>query len=321
MSNAELTFATYYDLPTLDADDVLVARELEQLGVRVQAAIWDDPSVDWSRTGTCIVRSTWDYHTKYDQFQEWLSQVSTRAQLWNPAEIILWNSRKTYLRDLAAKGVPIVPTAWLSPGQSVDLGSMLEHHGWYHMVIKPTVGLATHGVHKLNLAEAPAPAMRERLARATEHTEKLLETSAVMVQPFLPSVQDYGERALVFMAGQYSHAVRKVAFQELKPAGHAGELLVEATAEELSVAAATLAAAPPGWLYARVDLVRDFDNRPVVMELEMVEPSLYFAHCPGSARVFAEVLAAMLKDPAAKPADVQSHAVAAYRTPPAPVHV
>lgn len=286
MSAPDFTFVTYDGLPDLDPDDRLAVDALARRGLRVVPAVWNAPDVDWSRAGTCIIRSTWDYHLDHAGFLAWADRVAAVAPLWNPPRLIRWNSNKRYLEELAKRGAPIVPTAWLQARTRVDVAAVLHDHGWSRSVIKPVVGLATRNV--MMVDGSPAS-----IERAQAHADMLLADQDVMVQPYLDSVDTYGERALVFIDGEYSHAARKTAFQPLAATGEAGETAVVAEPDEIEVAK-HVAGMVDGALYARVDLVRDWAGRPIVIEFELVEPTLFFGMHPPAAERFATALAGLL---------------------------
>ena len=282
----DFTFVTYDGLPDLDPDDRLAVDALAKRGARAVPAVWNDPSVDWSRAGICVIRSTWDYHLDHAGFLAWADRVAAVAPLWNPPNIVRWNSNKRYMEEIERRGAPIVPTAWLSRGERVDIGAFLRERGWERAVIKPVVGLATRNVMMVEPSVAG-------LARAQAHADTLLAEQDVMVQPFLESVELYGERALVFIDGEYSHAARKVAFQPLAVAGEAGETAVVADPDEIALAT-KVAAMAEGTLYGRVDLVRDGAGKPIVIEFELVEPSLFLSLNPPAAERFASALLKLL---------------------------
>jgi glutathione synthase/RimK-type ligase-like ATP-grasp enzyme len=280
----DFTFISYRDLPALDPDDRLAADILEDRGFSVCAAVWDDPAVDWRTRGVCVLRSTWDYHLRYPQFMQWAESVAAATQLYNPIALVRWNSHKSYLKDLNERGVPIVPTRWLRQGERVDIARLLSQMGRNRAVAKPAVGLATYGVKLVDASPA-----------SQAYVNELVQGSDVMVQPYQASVDTYGERALVFIGGTYSHAARKTAFQALAPAGHAGETPIEATGPEIAVAVAAMNALPEPALYARVDLVTDDAGQPVVIEMELVEPTLFLGMHPRAATRFADALAPLAR--------------------------
>jgi glutathione synthase/RimK-type ligase-like ATP-grasp enzyme len=277
---SDYTFATYSDLPDLDPDDRLGLVELERRGFSVATAVWTDENVDWEQAGAVIIRSTWDYHQRFDEFMRWLDRVASVTQLWNPPNVIKRNAVKTYLRDLDAHGVPVIPTEWVEPRKRSDLREILDRRGWRKAVIKPVVGLATSGVRLVEAGDRGAQ----------EHLDSLLKTGAAMVQPFLESVHTYGERALVYLGGAYSHAASKEAFQRLAVVGGAGEAAVVATPQERAVAERAIATLDSRWLFARVDVVPDDSGEPIVMEFELIEPTLFLSLADGAPQRFADAV-------------------------------
>lgn len=275
----DFTFVTYSGMPDLDADDRLAGDVLAQRGYAVAAALWDDPAVDWSAAGAVIIRSTWDYNLRHEAFLAWAESVARVAPLYNPLELVQWNIHKSYLSDLASKGVSVVPTFWLKAGARADLRETLAEAGWQEAVIKPAIGLSTFGVRRVT-----------GCAQDQAHLDELLLEHDVMVQPFLKSVQDYGERALMFINGTYSHAARKTAFQPLLPTGEAGETPAEATGAEIAVAVKAIQALPAPALYARVDLVLGDTGEPLVIECELIEPTLFLSMHPRAPHRFADAL-------------------------------
>lgn len=284
----DCTFVTYRELPDLDPDDRLAADALRALGLRVAASVWSDPEVDWTLSCACVLRSTWDYPLRVSEFLGWIDDVSKRTSLWNPADVVRWNSHKFYLRELEARGVPIVPTAWVSRSSALDLSSLMGERNWKQSVVKPSYGAGTVGVRHVGSS-------RQAIADRQAHATGLLAEQDVLVQPYLNSVREYPERALVFIDGAYSHAVSKTPFQALLPAGEAGEEPVAATGEEIETATKAMAAVPGRQLYGRVDLVRDDAGAPVVIELELIEPSLFLGTYPPAAIAFAHAIARFIR--------------------------
>lgn len=276
-----ISLITYSGLPDLDPDDRLVQTALARRGVEAVPAIWNDPTIDWAKSSFSILRSTWDYHLHYFQFLSWAEQISAQTELLNPLPMIKWNSRKTYLADLNKAGLPVIPTAWIHDSKGPSLIQILKENQWSEAIIKPSIGLATSGVKRTNV---------ENASNDQAHVEELLRSSEVMVQEYLPSVHQYGERALIFIDGEYSHTVRKAPFQILAAAGQAGESRAECNPEEIKIARSFLDYLDSTPLYARVDLVRDAANQPLLLELELVEPSLFLAFAPESAENFADAI-------------------------------
>jgi glutathione synthase/RimK-type ligase-like ATP-grasp enzyme len=283
------TFVTCASLPDLDPDDRLAVDALRSLGARVRAAVWTDPEFEWTAAGTCVIRSTWDYHHRHAEFERWLDRVSATTLLLNPAHAVRWNSHKFYLRDLEARGVPIVPTIWLRRGGAENIATALAERGWTDVVLKPAHGASSDGIVRCAASAAPAAAAAMLL-----HDDALL-------QPYLRSIVTAPERALVFIGGAYSHAVTKSPFMHAnldvaaradEPPGAAGEAPVVATGAEIALGERALAAAPPGNVYARVDMARDDDGRLRVMEVELIEPTLYLFARRGAALDLARAILA-----------------------------
>jgi glutathione synthase/RimK-type ligase-like ATP-grasp enzyme len=287
----ECIIATCGDLPELDPDDRLFATALADLGVKVTPGVWDDPSVDWGATDFCVIRSTWDYHKHHAAFARWIEFVSSKTRLFNPAHAVRWNAHKFYLRDLESRGIPVVPTAWLERGSRVELHQLLDGAGWQHAVIKPAYGASSDGVLRVGTDRID----RER---GQAYLTRLLAEQDVLVQPYLDTISVDHERALVFIDGKYSHAVTKTPFMHANadlarrsqyPPGVSGELPVEATGEEVAAACRALEAGPDGHVYGRVDVVRD-GGAIRVMEVELIEPTLYFCMQAGAAQKLARAI-------------------------------
>lgn len=288
MSPARIAFVTCTDLLVLDPDDQLLAEAVAALGGEVVACAWDDGEVDWTGFDLVLLRSPWDYHLRRDAFVHWAERVGRATELRNAAGTIAWNTDKTYLRTLAAQGVPTIPTHWIEHGEPVpDLAELLARRGWREAIVKPSIGLGSSGLLRVHDGDASG-------AGAT-HLADLVADGTAIVQPFVPSVPAEGELSLVFFDGELSHTVRK------RPP--AGEFRVQpdfgavATSERppeahLAVARAALATLDHAPLYARVDLVAGDGGAPWLMELELVEPTLYFEAVPGSAERFARLLLA-----------------------------
>jgi glutathione synthase/RimK-type ligase-like ATP-grasp enzyme len=279
-----IAIATCAGLAELKTGDRVLAEALARRGIEAPSLRWDDPEANWAGFDACLIRSTWDYHQKYEQFLAWTAEVAAATRLWNPPELVAWNSNKGYLRELERAGVPIVPTAWLQPGDEADIGALLEARGWEELIVKPVVDLGARNLKRVNGSSAKA-------ARAVA---KVLSGGEAMLQPFLPSVETEGELSLVYIEGAFTHAVRKrPAYGDFRVQGSWG-----GTAEaeepgtiEMEIAALALDQLPDPPLYARVDLVRDLNDEPCLIELELIEPNLYLAESPTTADILAQAVA------------------------------
>lgn len=288
--------ATCSALPNLDPDDWLLAAALMALGVRVKPAVWTDQAVDWSAAAVTVVRSTWDYHEAVPAFERWVDRAASVSTLLNSAAAIRWNAHKFYLRDLERRGVPIVPTVWLERGTRTNLTSLIRKQGWSTTVVKPAYGASADGV----MFVGPQNEQREGGQRYVDH---LLREQDGLLQPYFRSVSDYLERALVFVGGAYSHAVTKRPFMHANidlaaraglPAGSSGELPVTATSQEIATATQALEATGFRSAYARVDLLRDEAGSIRVLEVELIEPTLYlFAEPSAAGRLACTIVASV----------------------------
>lgn len=277
----DVALVTSSKFPELSSDDQLMLAALFKRGLSAAPAVWDNPKVDWANFKLCVLRSTWDYHLRLDEFLAWAERVDGLTSLWNPVKTVRWNTHKSYLRDLEARGVPIVPTVWLEASEQGDLASLMAAKGWQRVVIKPVVSASAHETILVSRAE-----LREGQA----HIARLLPTTGLMIQPFMASVVDYGERSLMFVDGELTHAVRRPAVLRGIATKHANPMVTPAD-NEIALAWQVLRAARQEYLYARVDIVRDDANLPRLMELELVEPSLFFAQAPEAAERLANAIA------------------------------
>ncbi len=268
------------DLPPLV--DALLAR-----GTVVEVAVWDDPTVAWDAFDVVVVRSTWDYHSRRDEFCAWADAVGASTVLCNPAPVIRWNTDKRYLPELAAAGIDVVPTRFLAPGDTIELVDAPE------VVVKPAVSAGSRDTARHTIGDDAGRAAAE------DHVAALLAARrVVMIQPYLEEIDEHGETAVICIDGVVSHSIRKGPL--LRPGGAPTRALFaeeqisarEPTDAELALARATLGACTEilgadALLYARVDMIPGPGGDPVLLELELTEPSLFFETAPGSADRFA----------------------------------
>jgi len=276
----------------LDEDLVPLDVALRETGVDASIVDWDDASIDWSLFDLTVLRSTWDYSTRLSEFLAWIDRIAPATTLLNPQDVVRWNTDKHYLAQLANAGVPTVPSTFVEPGDDVrsSLDAFLARSG-DEFVVKPSVGAGSRDAQRYASSESDA---------ALAHAKRLLDANrSVLLQPYLGRVDAYGETALMFFEGRFSHAIRKGPLlrrgEGPTRALFAAEHITtrEASADEIAVAEQTLAAIPfaKPLLYARVDLIHDDAGAPCVLELELAEPSLFFAQAPGSAERFAQAIA------------------------------
>jgi glutathione synthase/RimK-type ligase-like ATP-grasp enzyme len=281
-----VALATCVHFPDGDADDAGLPAAI---GGDTAFVIWDDPAVDWSSYDLVVVRSTWDYQHRRDEYLAWARGVGDR--LVNAPAVLEWNTDKRYLSEVTGAGLPVVPTTFVAPGEP-----FVAPAGGGEFVVKPTVSAGSRDTARFGGAGTDAAAEAARAAALVEAIHGSGRTA--MVQPYVASVDARGETALLFFGGAFSHAIHKgpllargedptidvFAAETIQPreataAERAvGERVVAWATERLGVAVLT---------YARVDVVEDADGAPILLELELTEPSLFFAQDPDRVARFA----------------------------------
>jgi glutathione synthase/RimK-type ligase-like ATP-grasp enzyme len=279
-----VALATCAEIPELDEDGPALVAALRQRGIEAGAGVWDDPLFDWDPFELVVLRSTWDYAERRDEFLAWIERL---PRVLNAPEVVRSNTDKRYLDELAAAGLPVVPTRFLEPGEPLEPPAE-------RFVVKPAISAggrqaASYDAHELELAQ--------------RHLEALHAAGrSVIVQPYLEGVDVIGETALIWLGGEYSHAVTKSALLRRGQLPGAGLYLEETvaarrpSAEELEVGAEVLASLPfdsATLLYARIDLLPT-DEGPVVLEVELTEPSLFLGFEANAAERFAAAIAAIV---------------------------
>jgi len=297
VTNARVALATCSQLPDLDKDDVPLIAALSSRGITAEPAVWDDPAVDWQAYDLVLVRSTWDYSPRHDEFIAWARSLPKVA---NSADVIEWNTDKRYLRELEAAGIPVIPTIWLDPARHLSKRAVhTRMPAFGDFVVKPVVSAGAQNTGRYQ------PVSAESRGKAIAHATRLLDDGRwVMIQPYVTSVDTTGETCLIFVDGEHTHAIRKNALLT-GPAEDTGELYAEeensayeATPEQIEVAERALAVARTATgadlTYARVDLVTGDDGVPMVIELELTEPSLWMKYGTGVEDKLADAVVKLL---------------------------
>lgn len=275
----------------LDEDLAPLATALRGQGAVADIVVWDDTDIDWSGYRLVVLRSTWDYSLRLGDFLAWLDRTARLTRVVNPPPVVRWNLDKHYLGELRRAGAAIVPTTFVEPGEDAAhaIALFLRDETAAEVVIKPVVGSGSRDAQRH---------ARSDVAAMTSHVARLLaEQRSVLVQPYLDRVDEHGETALVYFNGEFSHAFRKGPLLQrgsgASEALFAKEEITPRTpaADELALGTRVLGVLPFAPLtYARIDLIRGKDGAPCVLELELAEPSMYFACGAGSAERFAKVL-------------------------------
>jgi glutathione synthase/RimK-type ligase-like ATP-grasp enzyme len=275
------------DLPEPDPDAAPLAAALEAAGLSSQVMAWDDESLDWSIPRLAVLRSCWNYPQHPAEFKAWAASTARATRLLNPLPIVEFSVHKRYLLALEAAGVPVAPTVLVEKGDTTPLLKIMEEQNWTRAVVKPAVSAASFRT--LLVGESD-----EGLEAGESHLRDLAADRDTLVQAYLPSVEGYGERALVWVDGELTHAIRKTprfdgqdeaVSQEAIPISTAEARLAEQVMSALDDQSLS-GVDTTDLLYARIDMAPGPQDNPVVMELELIEPSLFFNQKPAALERF-----------------------------------
>jgi glutathione synthase/RimK-type ligase-like ATP-grasp enzyme len=277
-------FLTTDNLEEFFVYDDLVKPHLRDLGWSVEDVSWHNEEVDYNRFNVVIVRSTWDYQQHPEKFNQVLEVINkSSADLQNSLALMQWNVSKDYLRDLEDKRIPILPTIWLDEFDSAAIVKAFEHFSADEIIIKPWVSANADFTYRLT---------QEAFLFEQQSIKQALQGRSIMIQAFEKSIVDKGEFSLFYFGGKYSHTINKM------PASgdfrvqeeHGGEMLSIAPGSQmLHLAQNTLEALPEPALYARIDML-ETEAGLAIIEVELIEPSLYFNMDEASPKMFAEVI-------------------------------
>jgi len=281
----DIALATCRTLPEPDPDEQPLLDALARAGLDAHLLAWDDGNADWSRAGMTILRSTWNYPQHAEGFLAWAERIARVSDLWNPLPVLRWNHHKRYLLDLDRQGVAIAPTVFVARGQRENLHSILDEQGWPDAVVKPAVSAASYRTTRVT---------RENRAQGEAEFAALVAERDVLVQRYLPSVEDYGERALIWIEGALTHAIRKS--PRFAGAQESVSAAVPISSAEAELALRAVACVNAPLLYARIDIAPGLTGAPVVMELELIEPSLFFAQGPAALERIVSAISRRLRE-------------------------
>jgi glutathione synthase/RimK-type ligase-like ATP-grasp enzyme len=250
---------------------------------------WDDKSVDWSAFDCVVIRSTWDYYSRLDEFQEWLMRVSQETAVHNFPEVVQWNIDKRYLLELEEEGIPVIPTTFISSTSEIAFAPLDAD-----VMVKPVISAGSNDTARF----VGDPIGAQKFAEGI-----LASGRAVMVQPYVSAIDEHGEIGLVYFAGEISHAFHKGPifrdndlshnglYMEEVISPHEATLAEQALGDRVMAMLANRFDSPP--LYARVDMVESENGAPSIMEVELIEPSLFLHVDDASADHLARVLAGL----------------------------
>lgn len=263
----DIIFLTGANMPSPDYETHILVEKLAQKGIKSKVCAWNSKE-DWANVKLVVVRTTWDYHENLDQFLQQIKFISSQTNLINEVETIEWNINKKYLKELESEGLPIVPTTFIDKGKIISKND-LKKTGFEKIVIKPSVSLGAIGAIKTTVDDE----------NAVIHANNLLNENDILIQPFVESVYT-GEASLLFFDNKFSHAVLKVPKKgEYRVQDTYGGSVIPypATDEEIEIAKKAISFAPGNLSYARVDFL-NINNKPYLMELELIEPNIFIRY-------------------------------------------
>jgi glutathione synthase/RimK-type ligase-like ATP-grasp enzyme len=264
------------------ADDAIVTSALENNGFKVLKKSWCDATFDWSSTRFVIVRTTWDYFDRFEEFDSWLEATSAKTTFINSMDTLRWNMDKHYLADLRSKGVNIVETYFIETGDRRSLDFIFNELELEEAVLKPVISGAARHTYRLN---------NDNITAHNQIFNQLISSEAMIIQPFQHEIINKGEVAFMLMGGIFTHAVlKKSKAGDFRVQDDFGGTLHDYTPslEEIQFAEKAVAACSELPMYARVDIVHDNYGQLAVMELELIEPELWFRRQPDAAKLLVE---------------------------------
>jgi len=285
----DVALVTCAEWSQLSPSDAVLQKALAARGIDAGPLAWNDPTVDWSRPLVSVIRSPWDYYRQPIAFLEWARYASQMHTLWNPFPLLQWCTHKKYLCDLEERGIPIIPTLWYTQGSSVDLALSMQERGWSEVVLKPAVSGNGYGTILIKKDTASTEGQL--------YLDHMLSLHDMLIQPFFSSVLSRGERSIVVIDGQVTHAVVRSPIRGVAhlPGYETAELpensLIPPSKEEIQLAYRIVDLLPTPTLFARIDLVNDEAGQLYVMEVELVDPRLWLEWVPVAVERFADAIA------------------------------
>ncbi len=265
-------------------EDALLVNALTLQGLKVGRFSWSNNDINWNEVKSVVFRTTWDYFSRFKEFESWLVKISKHVKIFNDIDLINWNMDKNYLQTLEQKGVAIPPTYFINQGDTRTLKQITEGLPYTEYILKPNVSGAARHTYKLN---------NFNLDDHEDLFELLIGDESFMIQEFQYNILTKGEISLVIIDGKYTHAVLKQSldddFRVQDDFGGTVEVY-EPNEEEITFAEKCIAVLDVQPLYARVDLMWDNNDKLVLSELEMIEPELWFRNCPEAAMRLAEAI-------------------------------
>ena len=260
---------TCMELPEPDPDERPLLDALRARGLDARMLAWDDHSLGPGAFDACVVRSTWNYHEDPARFTHWLREADAETRLFNPLPVLLWNLHKRYLLEMERAGMPIVPTRFFDRGAPADLGAVMRGEGWGDVVVKPAVSAGSANTRRFRAHEA---------GDGDRFLNALVTQRDMMVQPYLRTIEEGGERAIVWIDGEATHCVEKS--PRFADDDESVSDALEIAEDERAMVDRALALIDGDPLYARLDVIRDDDGSLRISEFELLEPSLFLVQHP-----------------------------------------
>jgi glutathione synthase/RimK-type ligase-like ATP-grasp enzyme len=283
MPTLRIAFVTCSTKPDFAPDDLEVVHALNLRGVPVQAIPWDSNFTDWNSFDLVVLRSCWNYHLHPQKLLSWLDNLeANQVNLLNPVSTVRWNLHKKYLAEFDRQGFPLPATQWVTKGATVNLKELLQQKGWNKAVVKPAISATAHNTFIVSIKD---------VAQHQPIMNQLLDQSDLLIQQFVPEIEQ-GEYSLIFFHKKFSHAVLKKPkpgdFRVQHDFGGSYSFIVPSD-EIIKQATSILTHIPEPLLYARVDGVL-VNGQFLLMELELIEPVLFFNHAPHAVSSFVDLL-------------------------------
>lgn len=284
LQHKKIAFVTSSVKPDFAPNDLPIVEFLRAKGAMVQALPWDVESGQWNAFDLVVIRSCWNYHLHPEQFQQWLDRMEhEHVNIFNSITTVRWNLHKDYLKSLEARGAQLPETIWLEKGTSANLALLLQQTKWQAAVVKPSISAGAFNTFLVSAKDVDT---------YQKKFEDVLNSHDMMVQKFIPEVIDQGEWSLIFFDKKFSHAiVKRPASKDFRvQQEHGGSsTLAEPPSSALRESEKILKLVDEPLLYARVDGVIS-ENQFLLMELELIEPSLFLEKMPQSAVAFADAI-------------------------------
>ncbi|MEC7983637.1 MAG: hypothetical protein VX278_00655, partial [Myxococcota bacterium] len=280
----KIALVTCASLPEWECDDQPLVDYVSRIA-DVRSVAWDQP-VDWAMFDAAVIRTTWDYTRRIEEYLAWVDTTSKQTKMYNSASWIHWNANKMYLRSLENRGIPIAPSYFLDASFDVEkeLLSILRKERWEKAFLKPVIGAGAEKTLRFRPSELP---------KAQQFLTDVLPSSSMILQPYLSSVETRGEVSLIYFDSQFSHAVQKVPVSgdyRVQDDFGASDAPINASEGMLSLAKRVIEQLKPIPLYSRIDLLFDDERGWLLNEVELIEPSLFFRHAPHAPKLLVDAI-------------------------------